>query len=165
MVASWPSVPLPTDYWKRPISAENREWYPIAGAIPLQVQSIILIDRVLYASNYKYTAYVQAPNTCHVAWRRQGALAALSEEQLINTPRIAGGGNPNIFYAGKSLPSPDKNGKWSADYIYECYDLRTGQIYWDIPVPRLPHLSLASRLLVLQRPHALLMKKALRHCR
>lgn len=27
IVASWPAAPLPTDYWTRPISSENREWY------------------------------------------------------------------------------------------------------------------------------------------
>jgi hypothetical protein len=29
-VLSWPPSPLPTDYWTRPISPENREWWPIA---------------------------------------------------------------------------------------------------------------------------------------
>jgi len=33
-VASWPASPLPTDYWSRPISPENREWWVIGGNCP-----------------------------------------------------------------------------------------------------------------------------------
>ena len=33
-VYSWPPIPLPTDYWTRPIPAENREWWVIAGDNP-----------------------------------------------------------------------------------------------------------------------------------
>ncbi len=33
-VASWPASPLPTDYWTRPVSPENREWWPILGYYP-----------------------------------------------------------------------------------------------------------------------------------
>ena len=31
---SWPGSPLPTDYWTRPVSVENREWWPILGNYP-----------------------------------------------------------------------------------------------------------------------------------
>ena len=34
MVGSWPPSPLPTDYWTRPVSPENREWWPILGNFP-----------------------------------------------------------------------------------------------------------------------------------
>ena len=30
-VATWPEVPLPTDYWNRPISGASRTWYVLAG--------------------------------------------------------------------------------------------------------------------------------------
>jgi hypothetical protein len=30
-----------------------------------------------YSSNYKLTPYVQAPNTAHIVWNRQGALSGL----------------------------------------------------------------------------------------
>ena len=53
MVASWPSVPLPTDYWTRPISIENREWYSIAGNYPWTGAYFYPNGRVLYSSNYK----------------------------------------------------------------------------------------------------------------
>jgi len=34
VVLSWPPSPLPTDYWTRPVSPENREWWPILGSYP-----------------------------------------------------------------------------------------------------------------------------------
>jgi hypothetical protein len=34
LVASWPPSPLPTDYWTRPVSPENREWWSILGDYP-----------------------------------------------------------------------------------------------------------------------------------
>src|SRR5665647_1485576 len=34
MVPSWPPAALPTDYWTRPVSLENREWWPILGNYP-----------------------------------------------------------------------------------------------------------------------------------
>jgi hypothetical protein len=33
-VWSWPPAPLPTDYWTRPASLNNREWWPILGSWP-----------------------------------------------------------------------------------------------------------------------------------
>ena len=33
-VFSCPPSPLPTDYWTRPISPNNREWYAIGGVYP-----------------------------------------------------------------------------------------------------------------------------------
>ena len=34
LVASFPTIPLPTDYWTRPIPPEYREWWSIAGNFP-----------------------------------------------------------------------------------------------------------------------------------
>jgi len=135
IVASWPSAPIPTDYWKRPISAENRDWWSIAGAYPFTSAVYYSNGRVLYSSNYKYTAYVQAPNTCHIVWRRQGNLAGLIGGEAYQSSTYSGGGNPNIFYAGRAYQSVTKTINGQQTSYYECYDIRTGQIYWDIPVP------------------------------
>src|SRR4030067_2784194 len=70
-VMSWPPAPLPTDYWTRPISPENREWRVIAGHYPFTGRGGAEgwpANTNAYASNYKFTPYVQAPNTAHIAW-------------------------------------------------------------------------------------------------
>ena len=135
MVSSWPASPLPTDYWKRPISLENREWWSIAGCYPFTGAIYYPNGRVLYASNYKYTAYVQAPNTGHIVWRRQGALAGLIGGLAYQYATYSGGGNPNVVYAGRAYQSVTKMINGQQTTVYECYDLRTGQVYWDLPVP------------------------------
>jgi hypothetical protein len=135
MVASFPETPLPTDYWKRPISPENREWYSIAGCYPFTGAIYYPGGRVLYASNYKYTAYVQAPNTAHIVWRRQGSLGGLIGGITYHYSTFSGGGNPAIVYAGRAYQSVTKMVNGVSTALFECYDLRTGQVYWDTSVP------------------------------
>jgi hypothetical protein len=53
-VASWPVSPLPTDYWTRPISPENREWWPIAGDYPWSGPSTEALWDQLYPNTNRY---------------------------------------------------------------------------------------------------------------
>jgi hypothetical protein len=141
MVASWPPSPLPTDYWTRPISPENREWWPIAGNYPWTGAYYYPGGRILYGQDrYKYTAYVQAPNTAHIVWKRQGNLGGLIGGEAYQNSLSSGGGTPNIIYAGRCYQTLTKqvptyvNGSlilWPST-VWECYDLRTGEVYWDI---------------------------------
>jgi hypothetical protein len=135
LVASWPPSPLPSGYWTRPISPENREWYPISGVYPFTTAVYYPGGRVLYASNYKYTAYVQAPNTAHVLWRRQGANAGLIGGYEYQYSTYTGGGNPSIVYNGRAYQSLTLMKDGVQTTVLECYNLRTGQVYWDLPVP------------------------------
>jgi hypothetical protein len=56
-VAYYPAFPLPTEYWTRPIDAQLREWYSIAG-------------QWLRAPEGFYTPYNDAPSTAHILWQR-----------------------------------------------------------------------------------------------
>ena len=140
MIASWPSVPLPTDYWRRPASTENREWWSILGNYPWSGAYYYPGGRVLYSSNYKYTAYVQAPSTGHVVWRRLGAISGLMGGEQYQTSQSSSPGNPNIIYAGRCYQTVTKpvsvltSGalRTQSTSVWECYDLRTGQVYWDL---------------------------------
>ena len=141
LVASWPPSPLPTDYWTRPISPENREWWPIAGGFPWTGAYYYSNGRVLYGqSRYKYTAYVQAPNTAHVVWKRQGNFGGLIGADAYQYSLTGGGGTPSIIFNGRCYQTLTKqvptyvNGSlilWPSN-VWECYDLRTGEVYWDI---------------------------------
>jgi hypothetical protein len=140
IVSSWPASPLPTDYWMRPAYPENREWWPILGNYPFTGAYYYPNGRILYSSNYKYTAYVQAPNTAHIVWRRQGNIAGLIGGEQYQYSLSAGSGTPTIIYSGRCYQSVSKvvptyvNGSqilWPSS-VWECYDLRTGQVQWDI---------------------------------
>ena len=146
-VNSWPAAPLPTDYWTRPISPENREWWWIAGHFPWRGPgggSAWPANTNKYWGNgdrYRFVPWVQAPNTAHVAWKRQGAIGGLIgpvQGDIKVEDWTSGGGSPSIIYQGRayqtvteadvSSNSPTTRTQWM------CYDLRTGQIYWKRPL-------------------------------
>jgi outer membrane protein assembly factor BamB len=135
MVSSWPAMPLPTDYWTRPVNPMFREWWPILGGYPFTGNAYYYPGgRVLYASNYKYTAYVQAPNSGHIVWKRRGypaAMAGMVGGYAYDYSLSSGGGTPSIIFGGRCYQSVSKIvGNASVSY-YQCYDLRTGEIYWE----------------------------------
>jgi outer membrane protein assembly factor BamB len=136
-VASWPASPLPTDYWTRPVSPENREWDIILGNYPYSGQMVNPPDKTnSYASNYGFTPYVQGPVTSHIVWKRQGALSGIMGgdfgTQLLGSGEGTYAGTPNVIYMGRCYQSIQDAG---GEDILECYDLRTGEVYWKIPNP------------------------------
>ncbi len=157
-VVSWPPSPLPTDYWTRPISMENREWWIIGGNNPY--------DGVgggegwpantnAYRNNYDFTPYVQGPNSAHVVWRRQGSLSGIFGGAFGASSAFlyygggaftfggagpGGSGNPNIIFQGRvyesfsqpALASVNGSIQNTATNVWRCYDLRTGDTYWEL---------------------------------
>ncbi len=138
IVASWiDSTPTPTDYWTRPVSPEHREWAPILGNYP----STGIVgdsndpnwpeDTNVYRSNYNFIPYVQAPNTAHIVWKEQGALSGLIGGSLGQVSLTSGAGSPSIVYAGRCYQTVTKVFDGITQSVWQCYDLRTGEIYWE----------------------------------
>jgi hypothetical protein len=140
-VLSWPPSELPTDYWTRPAHVENREWWPILGNYP--ADGIVgggpdwPADTNPYVSGgernywtYGFTPYVQAPNTAHIVWKRLGAVAGLMGGTMGQYGVSTSPGNPSVIYAGRCYQTYTKPGVGS---VAACYDLRTGEIYYEIP--------------------------------
>ena len=145
-VVSWPSTPLPTDYWTRPIPIDNRDWWVIGGQYPFAGQGGGAgwpAGTNAFASNYKYTPYVQAPSTAHIVWNRQGALAGISGGQYgyvsVGSGEGSYAGTPSIIFQGRAYQSINKpmpitiNGTSVIETtsVWQCYDIRTGQVYWE----------------------------------
>lgn len=122
-VLSWYSA-LPTDYWSRPISPENREWYAIGGNYPW----------AYYNSVEAYAGpFVQGPNTAHIVWKQQGALAGLIGGEpgiygLQSTPST-----PSVIYMGRCYQTMTVPINGVPTSCAVCYDLRTGEQYYAIP--------------------------------
>ncbi len=137
-VYGWNESPLPTDYWTRPISPENRGWWTIAGAYPATGQlgggTNWPADTNPYGSGtYSFVPYVQAPETAHVVWQKQTSDAGLiggtqGIKSLINQ---FGGSTPLAIYNGRAYQEVTVG----PDNFLECYDLRTADVYWQIPDP------------------------------
>jgi hypothetical protein len=136
MVASWQPSPLPTDYWTRPASPENREWWPILGNYPgtgiLGGGPNWPADTNTYMSNYLYTPYVQGPTTSHIVWKKEGAIGGLVGGVWgIDYQPVQGQTDPNIIYDGKCYQAVTKVFDGQTQSVWQCYDLRTGAIYWE----------------------------------
>jgi hypothetical protein len=124
-VMSWPPSALPTDYWTRPISPENRDWKAIAGNWPWP-----------YANNYDYAGpFTIAPTTSHIVWKRQdgvaGLVGGLLDQLSIDTAR---GNTPSLIYSGRCYDTMTVPINGVPTSCAVCYDLRTGELYYSIPI-------------------------------
>ena len=133
LVASYPSMPLPTDYWTRPVPYDYREWWPIAGNFPWRGPSGGPMWDSLYPNTNPYwggyqisgmggpwrgtfTPWVQGPSSAHVAWKQQygigGIVGGDYGTEIADVTIFAGSGVgrfPTIVYSGRA-------------YTYNGYD-------------------------------------------
>jgi hypothetical protein len=98
------SYPLPTEYWTRPIEAENTYWFTISSN---WLSSAYITDRT--------QDYGTAPNSAHIMWTRP-----------IDTGGVVGGNYSDIqgegFYAGRSY-----NARFTNPIVMY------GVLYYDLP--------------------------------
>jgi len=121
-VEAWPETPLPTGDWTFPISAENRDWYQIAG-------------NWIGAGSPAY--YTKAPNSAHVLWTKQLTFGGIEGEAGwgVNwytgllyenkfSPRIISG---RLFYNMFTGP-----GMFASNIPQGviCVDMETGEEIW-----------------------------------
>jgi len=139
IVNSWPESPLPTDYWTRPVSPENREWWPILGYFPsdgvvgggTMWNTLYPDTNIYYNPDYEFFPYVQAPNTAHIAWRRQENIGGLIGGPAGQKSWTSGGNTPSIIYAGRCYDSKTRVFNGEVQNIWTCTDVRTGEVYWE----------------------------------
>jgi hypothetical protein len=120
-------VPLPTQYWKYPINAQNRYWNVITG--PWLQDS--------YNNTGAFNPYTYAPDSAHIAWTYQGnpltgnqimggsygSLGAISGTSGFSTPIVMSG---KLFFNG---PAEVLQTGSSTSKFY-CMDIQTGKIIW-----------------------------------
>ena len=129
----WPGVPLPTEYWSRPIDSQAREWNTISG-------SWLDTNR----RNPSYMPYNNGPETAHVLWTRQETTGGLVGGALDNALTLSdnsyemGDAYEGKFssrliidgkliynvYAGPSIGAVDNRRE------YACIDIHTGELLW-----------------------------------
>ena len=123
-VAVPPTYPLPTEYWTRPIEAQNTAWVQIAsnylrgGANPDRIQPNGI-----------------APNSPHILWAKpyaDGGIVGGSYD--VDVSYYSGlsyegrFGNPIILYGRLYYDTPLSDSATAGPYT--CVDLRTGQTLW-----------------------------------
>jgi len=133
-VQPWPEVPLPTDYWTRPVSAEFREWWSITGN---WLQGGYDAAGRMYADAAAFNPYTQAPRSPHVVWVKEAAMGGLiggeygsqnyypgiQYDSLVTPPLVING---KLYYRLFSSLS-GAAGRYRG---FVCVDLRTGQELW-----------------------------------
>ena len=119
----------------------------------------------IYRSNYNFTPYTIGPNSAHIVWRRQGSLDGIfgglidgayttlkhlmliqRKHQSLSALQVQDNrGNPNIVFEGRCYQTVTKPFNGVTQTVWECYDIQTGQIYWDLTgVTQVPtHISFA----------------------
>jgi hypothetical protein len=138
VVYPYPTQPLPTDYWTRPVPYDYRDWWPITGDFPWRGPSggpmwdLLYPDTNPYWGGYQFTGmggpwrgtftpWVQGPNSAHVAWKRQYAIGGIvggdyglgiADVSIFSSSGV--GRFPTIVYSGRA-------------YIYNGYDSYAGK--------------------------------------
>ncbi len=133
---SYPSeTPLPTQYWTRPIYAENSNWYTLGGNW-LGLSATQLGVTGVRDENGNYNPYTTAPNSAHILWTKSVAFggmiggeygnsetsnfASTLQDQAKYSPIIMNG----IIY-NTMIPGAGSNPTG-----WEAIDLRTGETLW-----------------------------------
>jgi len=138
MVASWPPAPLPTDYWTRPVHFELREWYTILGNYPWSGSGEGYpnwpADTNTYQGQTKYQAWAVGSVTSHVLWKRLDSIAGIIGGPGGFDALTSSGSAPGFIYAGRCYQTRTIPINGVPTSCATCYDLRTGEQYYAIPV-------------------------------
>ena len=129
-VLIYPSIPLPTEYWTRPINAQLREWYSVAGNWLTSGSAI----------GSQVVGNDDAPESPHILWTKPLTMGGLvgGEHGLIGSGATSVAFENGDAYEGKWANRLIIGGRlyyidgaYDRPRTYHCVDLRTGEKYWD----------------------------------
>ncbi len=132
-----PQAPLPTNYWTRPMTALNSNWYTIGGNW-LGLGQSTFSNTGMYNASGNYNPYTTAPNTPHILWTKPGAFGGQVGGEF--------GGTQTGNYYSTSQYEPKYDPVIMNGILYyteypgsnqepagiAAVDLRTGQTLWTI---------------------------------
>ena len=124
----YPGIPLPTEYWTRPINAQFREWYTISG------------------SSWMSEEFNQAPDTPHMLWTKPlttgglvgGTLGLVgsgaTSVAMENGDAYEGKWGAGLFGGGSAIILAGRlyyqDGSYDRPRLIHCVDVRTGETLW-----------------------------------
>ena len=125
----WSNTPLPTEYWTRPISALNSDWYTISG-------NWLMIGYDFAGT--AYNPYTLSPDSAHILWTKPLTYGGIADGQFGSIPYYAGNyyeplvgafitvNNPLIIINGVLY----YNQPVAPLYGIHAVDIRTGNELW-----------------------------------
>ena len=131
-IPQWPTISLPTDYWSRPINAENREWAAISGNWLMGGYNA---STKTIRSSGGFNPYTTSPNSGHIVWKREITPGGIVGGDFGSTSYYTG-----LVYESKMTPPVIMNGRLYYNIFsgrspnnptgFVCVDLRTGKELW-----------------------------------
>jgi len=132
-IPDFQETPLPTDYWTRPINAQNRNWYSISGNWLFRTG---VVEGRSFGDVTGYNPYSEAPMAPHVMWTRELTLGGLTGGEYGSysyygghayEPKFAPGiiMNGRLYY--KIYQSGFSGAQGTIGTGFVCVDLRTGE--------------------------------------
>jgi len=126
----WPGIPLPTEYWTRPIDAQAREWYTISGSWLTSPPNL-------------YAPYNDGPESAHILWAKPLVVGGLVGGEL----GLVGSGGTSVgfetgdayegFFSGSVIIAGrlfynryKADGSTRVEQEVVCVDLHTGEELW-----------------------------------
>jgi hypothetical protein len=124
-VSYYPSLPLPTEYWTRPIDAQQREWAAVSGN---------WLEAYPNIPDNHFAPYNEGPETAHILWAKPlttGGLAggALDGDSFSTGDAYEGFWSGSIILAGK-LYYQTGGSAGLKPVVFHCVDLHTGEELW-----------------------------------
>ena len=125
-------APLPTEYWTRPIDAQNYEWKVLQGnwlGLPLQFGNGANADGA-------FNPYGQAPNSAHILWTIPQAFGGIVGDNFGESDFYTGlsyqakWNPPSQVVINGMLYYPRTAGPGATVQGISCVDLQTGQEIW-----------------------------------
>jgi len=128
-ITYYPGVPLPTEYWTRPIDAQAREWNVIAGS---------WLGRSYGNGDRRDPQFVtgndDAPETAHILWAEQHTQGGLvGGERLDGHSFEIGDAYEGKFQMRVIIAGKLYFNKYAGPENYDeivCMDLHTGDVLW-----------------------------------
>ena len=88
---------------------------------------------------YNFVPWVQAPNSAHVVWKRQESIKGIIGGDMGQTSHYDSTGFypniPDIIYEGRGYQAHQRLVDGESVYMWQCFDIRTGEVYWERPLP------------------------------
>ena len=132
-ISASPAIPLPTEYWNRPVYAQNHDWATL-GSHWLGGAQFGVFQMA------SYNLWQQdgiGPDSCHIMWTypiESGGVVGGSQTGIEDSNFYSGGsyegrfGSAIIIDGKLCFKTPLSNSQNGGDYI--CMDLRTGKVLW-----------------------------------
>ena len=131
-IEHYPAVPLPEDYWTRPIYGENKGWYQIADNW-LQARYDYTTTGVIRVTP-AYAPYTSAPNSAHILWSKPiwigGIVGGKFEDKVYYTGLVYEEPYEPIIQAGRIIYYFHDQTSTNPTYGTYCVDLYTGEEIW-----------------------------------